>query len=137
MRTVSVTLGGQAYEIRELKSRRNAEWRQRLKEPFDALASALEQAPGTDVGDTQSVAGVVRQFASLLFNSIDTISGLLFEYSPELQTDRERILEEAYDSEIFDAFVAVLGLAYPFGSLAGKLRDLAVPGSRSRPTGRS
>ena len=40
----------------------------------------------------------------------------------ELAADREAILDTAYDSELIAAFTAVLGMAYPFGSLASLVR---------------
>jgi hypothetical protein len=67
----------------------------------------------------QSLANVVRSVSGLLLTSIDTVKDLLASYAPSLP------LEDAYDSEIMDAFTEVLGLAYPFGSLLKKVRGLS------------
>jgi hypothetical protein len=49
--------------------------------------------------------------SGLLLNSIDNVKVLLASYAPDLP------LDDAYDSEIMDAFAEVLSLAFPFGSL--------------------
>ena len=127
-KTVTVTLDGKPYTITEKRSRDNAAWRVKLEGPFQDLAGLLESAPGTDLTDGQSLAGLVRSVSGMLLGSIETVTGLLAEYDPALP------LEDAYDSEKLEAFSAVLGLAYPFGSLLPRLRAL---GSLAKPTKQS
>ena len=127
-KTVKVFLDGTEYTITEKRSRDNAAWRKSLEGPFQDLAGLLESAPGTDLTDGQSLAGLVRSVSGMLLGSIETVTGLLAEYDPALP------LEDAYDSEKLEAFSAVLGLAYPFGSLLPRLRAL---GSLARPTKQS
>jgi hypothetical protein len=115
---VTVTLDGKPYTITEKRSRDNAAWRKSLEGPFQELAGLLESAPGADLTDGQSLAALVRSVSGMLLGSIETVTGLLAEYAPDLP------LEDAYDSEILEAFGAVLGLAYPFGSLLPRLRAL-------------
>ena len=126
-KTVEITLNEATHTIRELRSRENAAWRRRLEEPFKELAGALEGAPGTDLTDLQSIAQLVRAVGGMLLQSIDTVKMLLIAYAPGLQAN----IDEAYDSEILDAFTEVLGLAYPFGGLIRKLRDLGSESSRT------
>ena len=54
-----------------------------------------------------------------IFEAVDLMREKLFEYSPELAADRERIETEGYDSEIMAAFIEVLKLAFPFGQVIG------------------
>ena len=108
-KTVTVTLDGKEYTITEKRSRDNAAWRAKLEVPFQDLATLLESAPGTDLTDGQSLAALVRSVSGMLLGSIEIVTGLLADYAPDLP------LEDAYDSEILEAFGAVLGLAYPFG----------------------
>jgi len=117
-KSVTVTLDGKEYTITEKRSRENAAWRVKLEGPFQDLAGLLESAPGTDLTDGQSLAALVRSLSGMLLGSIDTVTGLLAEYDPALP------LVDAYDSEILEAFGAVLGLAYPFGSLLPRLRQI-------------
>lgn len=117
-KTVTVILDGNEYTITEKRSRDNAAWRKLLEEPFQDLAGLLESAPGADLTDGQSLATLVRSVSGMLLGSIDTVTGLLAEYAPDLP------LADAYDSEILEAFTGVLGLAYPFGSILGKLRAI-------------
>lgn len=121
-KTVAVTLNEKQYQITELRSRENAAWRKKLEEPFKGLAQTLEQAPETELTDTQALAGLVRSMSGLLLGSVDLVRDLLISYAPQL----EDALPEAYDSEILDAFTKILGLAYPFGVVIDKLRTLGV-----------
>ena len=117
-KSVTVTLDGKEYTITEKRSRENAAWRAKLEDPFQDLARLLEGAPDTDLTDGAGIAGLVRSFSGLLLGSIEIVTGLLADYAPDLP------LEDAYDSEILEAFTEVLGLAYPFGVLLTKLRAL-------------
>ena len=117
-KTVTVTLDGNEYTITEKRSRDNAAWRGKLEVPFQDLAGLLESAPGADLTDGQSLAALVRSVSGMLLGSIEIVTGLLADYAPDLP------LEDAYDSEILEAFTEVLGLAYPFGSLLAKVRTI-------------
>lgn len=116
-RKVTVTLSDTKYEVVELKSRLNRTWRKKLEGHFQELATALENAPDTELGDTQAIGGLVRTVSGKLLQSVDLIGELVAAYDSDLKT----ALDDAYDSEILDAFVAILGLAYPFGSTIQRL----------------
>lgn len=132
--SATVMLGGRQYQVAELRSRPNAAWRARLQVPFESLVAKLQAAEATDLSDAQGLADLVRSVSGTLLGSVDILTGLLFCYSPELAADRERIEAEAYDSELLEAFVAVLGLAYPFGDVAAKIGGLAALGRKRPPT---
>ena len=126
-KSVTVTLDGEAYTITEKPSRENAAWRKRLDGPFQELAGLLESAPGTDLTDGAALAGIVRSVSGMLLGSIETVRELTVAYvGDDIPLD--------YDSDALDVFSAVLGLAYPFGSLLPRLRAL---GSLARPTAQS
>jgi len=135
VRTVDVTLGGRKYTITELPSRQNAEWRQQLAEPFGELASLLESAMDLELSGP-NVARIIRSVSSVFIESADTLVELLFSYSPELEKDRAYIQDHAYDSEIMTAFLEVLKLAYPFGSLVERIGSLGI-GSTAEQTTRN
>ena len=124
-KSIKVTLDGQEYTITEKRSRENAEWRQELGGPFAQLVDLLETGPDVELTDMQSLANVVRSVSGLLLTSIDTVKDLLASYAkgsmPQLP------LDDAYDSEIIEAFGEVLGLAFPFGSILTKARGLSRP----------
>ena len=116
---ITITLDGKEYTITEKRSRENAEWRKELGGPFAQLVDLLEMGPDVELTDMASLANLVRSVSGLLLTSIDTVKELLASYAPQLP------LDEAYDSEIMDAFTEVLSLAYPFGSLLKKIRGLS------------
>ena len=115
-KTVTVTLDGKEHTITELRPKENAAWRAKLREPFAELVNLLERGPDAEITDLESLANVVRSVSGLLFESIDTLTALLADYAPALP------LEDAYESEQLEAFTEVLSLAFPFGSLANKMR---------------
>jgi len=119
-KTVTVMLDGNEHTITELRSRKNADWRARLEEPFEDLARMLEDGPEVEIADLKSIASLVRDGAGMLLRSTDTIHELLVEYAPELA----EVIAEAYDSEIVAAFGKVLELAYPFGGVLSRLKQL-------------
>ena len=116
-RSVKVALGGQEFEVAELKSRQNRAWREKLESHFEELAQVLENAPSTELNDPGAAAHMVRTLAGKLIHSVDLIGELVVAYAPQL----ESALDEGYDSEVIEAFTAILGLAYPFGSTIQKL----------------
>jgi len=120
MQSVDVVLDGESYTIQEKRSRENREWRALLEGHFSELAAVLEDAPDVDVTDGQALARLVRNASGKLLRSVDILGELLVAYAPQVQD----VVGEAYDSEILEAFTAVLGLAYPFGSVIGRIRQI-------------
>jgi hypothetical protein len=130
MHSVTVRLNGQEHVITELRSRANAAWRKKLEVPFQDLAKTLEQAPSVELTDSQALAHLVRTVGMTLLDSMETVQNLLVEYAPDLRAD----VDEAYDSEIVEAFTAVLGLAYPFGSVLSRLQGFGWGAPPTRPS---
>jgi hypothetical protein len=125
---VTITLDGQEYVVEEKRSRENAQWRQKLEEPFKELAQQLERAPAVELTKVTEIAQLVRGVGGTLLQSMDIVVALLIEYAPGL---REAV-KEAYDSEILEAFGKVLGLAYPFGGLIERLKTLGSKKERTK-----
>ncbi len=119
MKSATVVLGGQGYEVKALPIKQSKAWRSQLEGPFGALAGALEGAGQIDLGNGLDIGRLVRTLSGTLIGSIDLLMELLFAYSPELAADRKRIEEEAYDEEALIALTEVLKLAYPFGVVLG------------------
>ena len=69
---------------------------------------------------------------NLVADVLDEALDLVVSYSPSLTADRDYILSEVYDSQIVDALVEVLTLAYPFGGLITQLGKMGkLPGTGS------
>jgi len=120
-----VTLGGVEYELRPLTMRPAAAFRAQIGERMGTLVDGLGKLERTELDQFDQMAGLVRLVGQAALGSVDQIAEWLFEYSPELASDRERIEAEAYDDEIIAAFVEVLKQLFPFGSLAKSLTGLA------------
>jgi len=133
MRSVTVTLAEREYTICELRSRQNEAWRAALKTRFESVAALIENTPATEL-TTAGVGGLIRNISNVVLGSIADVRELLFEYAPELAQDREYIEEEAYDSDLMNAFTEVLTLAFPFGSAFRRLGALIESGPQSKAT---
>ncbi len=120
MRKVTITLGDTETEVQELRSRANRGWRKSLEKHFEELGNALQGAGGTDLTDGQSLAHLVKSVSATLLGSVEILTELVKEYAPDLPID-----DYSYDSEILEAFTAILGLAYPFGSVLDKIMSTA------------
>ena len=90
--------------------------------PLEQVITALENAPQIELTDLRSVAQIAGTLKDTVLGAVDIVLSMLFAYSPELEADRERIENEAYDDEAFAAFFEVLKLAYPFGALVRNLK---------------
>ena len=116
-RSITVSLGGREYAIRQLPIRAARGWREKVGALFTQIANLVENADTitlTDPADLARLAGLVQ---SLAIKAPDVAFDLLRDYSPEIAADRERIEIEAYDDEITAALVEVFKVAYPFGRL--------------------
>ena len=137
IRTITVSLGGQTYEIQPLPIRKSRAWREKLQGPFTQLVDVLASASKIELTDGAQLGRLISIVQSTLLGSVDLVLDLLFDYSPALQADRERIEEYATDDEALDAFLEVLKLAYPFGGFLEKMRGSLSPGSASPRTRQS
>jgi hypothetical protein len=124
MKPVIVKLAGKDYEIQPLPIKGAREFRQKFTAPLGELIETLQIAPKSDLNDFQAIGGLLAAVKNVIIGSMDMVLNILFEYSPELQADRVRIEDEAYDDEAITSFVEVLKLLYPFGGLKNILTGL-------------
>lgn len=124
MKQIEIVLGGKAYTVAELPLRKNAAWRQQVGALVGEVAGLVE-ATQIDLNSTADLIGVVNQVRNVLVAAPDQLTALLFDYSPTLAADRERIEAEVYESELLSAFVEVLKLAFPFGEILSWASGLA------------
>lgn len=124
MKQIEITLGGKTYTVAELPLRKNAAWRQKVGALVGEVAGLVE-ATQIDLNSTADLIGVVNQVRNVLVQAPDQLTALLFDYSPVLAADRERIEAEVYESELLSAFVEVLKLAFPFGEILSWASGLA------------
>lgn len=126
MRSIEITLGDKPYTITELPSRRNAGWRKAIDKEFGGMLSVVDGIQNKDLEGVRmgDVTALIRTIGTGLLDGVDTVKRLLIEYSPVLQADAEWIEENAYDSEIQEAFARVLTLAYPFAVLVEKILSI-------------
>jgi hypothetical protein len=125
MKSITVKLAGRNYDIQPRPIREARRFREKFSSQFGRLAEALRLAPTTHVDDLGSMAGLVDAASSVLLGSIDMAMDMLCEYSADVNLDRERIEADGYDDEVITAFVEVIKLLYPLGSLSNLLNGQA------------
>jgi hypothetical protein len=119
MKKAKVILDGKEYTVKELRHKANAAWRERIKQPINELFGALNGLE-TELNNVDDLVQVVQSISGNVIGSVDVLSDLLVGYAPELKD----AVDEGYDSEIVDAFVEVLKLAFPFGSVVKMFKSL-------------
>jgi hypothetical protein len=123
MQPAAVKLAGKEYQVNPLPRLQAKAFRQRISDTIGDITNAMRMAgsaSSVELTDLNSLAGLLDTVGGLLAGSIDQVADLLFDFSPELAEDRERIEREGFDDEIIAAFLEVLRLLYPFGEI-GKL----------------
>lgn len=119
-KNANVVLGEREFVIRELPTKPAEKWRQRLGEEVAPLLGLIQQAPEmmqVEV-NAETLPGLIDKVKLLALNSLPAVRELVISYSQALEAERAWLEENACDSEFIDAFVEVLKLAFPFGSLA-------------------
>lgn len=76
-----------------------------------------------------TLAAIVPNLVVALANSMDEINDLIFDYIPEMQEDREWIMENVYNSELGEVFIAVLTLNFPILGALNLIRGLRALGT--------
>ena len=133
-KSVTITLGGQKYEVAEAPMRKNAAWRANLNQLLTEVGGLMEAAGTVELNSVADLIGVVRQIQDVILAAPDRLTAMLFDYSPVLAADRTRIEADVYESELIGAFVEVLKLAYPFGDLLRLANGLTPKTSASTST---
>lgn len=129
MRTETVTLAGREYVMAELPLRKNAAWRQLLGAELEQWGELLGQTNEVDLSNMGGVLPILRRAGDMVLQSPERIADLVFAYCAEMAADRETILDNAYESELVEAFSACVKLAFPFGKLTTLVTQFAATGS--------
>ena len=135
MKSVQVTIAEREYTIFSLPIKKNRKWRKQFEKPIQDAASLLAEVGSyadTEFEDTgkmvgqigKAVSGTLPAVIEHLVKSADTITDAVFDYSPDMKKDRKHIEENGYDEEIVACFLAILGLAFPFGQAIRGLMNL-------------
>lgn len=137
MRSETITLAGQDYTVAELPMRANAAWRGQVEQALNQAQGLLAEGMRLDLKpeQTRDILSLVRRAGDLLLKAPDLVTDLVFAYAPALAADKTRILDEGYESELWEAFMACLRLAYPFGRALKLAELISANGSAPKPVG--
>jgi len=135
MKSIHVELAGKTYEIESLKFKAERAWRKKYDAPITDLINAISHVRSLSGQEFNKPADLFKEIGSVLLthandlikallDSPDTLFEAICDYSPALAADRQFIEENAYQDDIAKAFVEVLKIAYPFGSLLGMVTSL-------------
>lgn len=137
MEPIEVMLGERQFVIEEPSINGGERWRKLLGEPLDdvvEMVSALD-ADLESIADVQAVLPRVR---SLLMGSVKQIAELVCAYDEGFTAEAGYILDNATGSQVMEAFVVMLKMAFPFGEALRELLRMsrgpaAAPTSMSSP----
>jgi hypothetical protein len=101
---IKIKLGQKDYEVKVLTILKARKWRAQLVETLGIVFDSFKQPA---VG-----AALPSAMTSALMEFPEKLTDLIFAYAPELP--RETILEEATESQIVNAFTAIMQEAFPF-----------------------
>ena len=101
---ITVTLGGEQYQIAPLVIRDARKWRQ----DFAGLISQFPKLAATDSSDPEAFENAATQ---LFVAMPDRMADLFFAYAKDL--DRDAIEETATESELAEAIDEVMAVAFP------------------------
>jgi len=121
MKEIIVTLGKKEYILKPRPIRQAREVRKMIESPFGQAIGALTAVPDQDLSDVQGLGKLALSLKDALLGSMDILLEVLAAFCPEVAADRARIEEEAFDEEVAAAFVEVVKLLYPFGSLVNSV----------------
>lgn len=124
MQVKTITLGGKAFEIRELPLRANSEWRRTFEQKLEPLLGMFAGLDKLEITNAADLARVISMLREVVLRSPEMLAELMFDYSPALASDRMWIEENVYESELLAGVTEVLALAYPFGAILQLARSL-------------
>lgn len=138
-----LTLGEQTYPVARLPYRRNHEWREKLDAKIAEMHATVQKMESLNLeglevdSDADSIKGMILFLLDLASKGVlrnynmfmRAFVDMLFEYSPILQADRERIENEAYEEEFITALKEVVLLGVPLEPIMS-----LIPGYLGMPT---
>lgn len=139
-KTVTVTMGGREYIITEKVMGVSAKWREHLRASgvmliFQSLDDAIVQVAqvieqgieNIESGQVITMAHIVPAIVNGLTNSIDDVTELVYDYSPEMKEDADWLGENAYNTEMIAVFLEVLKLNFPITGVLDLFRGFKAP----------
>jgi hypothetical protein len=136
----TVTLGTQTFQISSLSARASRDWRSRVQKELMGMLDSVQnlsslQLDNLTFDSVGDLLGVARTLLAAVSGMPDLIVDLVFQYSPELQAQRDVIEGTATDEQFVTAFVEVLKLAFPFSAILSSIA--LVPSGPSKATSQS
>lgn len=113
---IDVVLAGKTYHIKPLPIGRDMAWRNHLADVLGRMTAELAGLGVVDLDETGNAKIEVEKHITKLLpmvigSTVDDFFTLMFLYAPELQKDREAILESCTEDELIDAGIKIFGLA--------------------------
>jgi hypothetical protein len=118
MATLTVSLAQREYQIAGLGFGPTLEWRKQLIPLADRLFELVEKVPGladTEINDIGQLIDIAKTALPFIIQDAPLqMFELLIAYGgKQLADDRDKIFNQADESEVITAFLAVLKVAFP------------------------
>jgi hypothetical protein len=118
-----ITLGNQKYDLRPLPINQSRAWRAKVKAPLEQIIHTVAGLPEVELSalELTAILGLIQHVFSTVADAPDLLLTWLYEYAPNIAEDKERIENEAFDTEVAEAFAAIVKQVYPLARLASAL----------------
>lgn len=131
-----ITLGQKVYSIGPLPLRQASKMRQKIDSEITGISTLIESLQGLNTQDVASldpkkIGSILQVASSTILDLPEKLFDLICEYSPSVQSDREELLDTAYDDQVFVAFVEVLKNLIPLAQISAMLSGLETLGTSS------
>lgn len=151
---IELKLGERDYRVPAAGLTRSELWRGRLQTEINALLAVLREQGGAfetiDLGNLREVSNlnlvelipVIGSLFARLNVSLSALGEMIAAYHPDLEADRDYILENTTTRQAVGAVMEMIKLEYPFGMVfsqngkpAGPPAAMTSPNSPIRPGG--
>ncbi|MEM7131170.1 MAG: hypothetical protein AAF702_32945 [Chloroflexota bacterium] len=124
MEPVEIELGGRKYLIEELSINRSECWRQMLSGPLDDIVDVVTGLDA-EIDSIADAKAIIPRIKMILMGSVKQIADLVLAYDSDIGDEAEYILEHATGSQIMEAFIVMVKMAFPFGEALGSLMQIS------------
>ncbi len=128
MEQVKIHIAGEDRDVAELPRRKNAAWRERLQKELGPVMDFLETTESLDIQSVDQAVPILREALTGVNQGLDIALELIVNYMKADKPAADKIREDAFDSEILEALIQILSLAYPFGSVRPAMEQLIAIG---------
>jgi len=123
MDEITITLGSREFILSEPSIKAGRAWREALNEQLEGVVGIVG-ALDTETDNTGALKDALPQIKNFLMESIDIVVDLVCAFDKSFEKEREFIEDNATATQVFDALMAMIKVAFPFGAAMDRITRL-------------